>query len=154
MPIVDSHSELRRISRFVGEQDLARLLDVAGRVLVDLVLRQPRPGRRLAGGVADLRGEVADDEHRGVAELLELTELAQHDGEAEVDVGRGGVDPELGPERPAGPELAAEVGLGDEIDGAGAQDAELLVDGGPMTHERYRASPRGPRLILGRPGRR
>ena len=130
MPIATSHSELRRISRFSGSEDLAGLLDVAGGVLVDLVLRSRGRVTDLPGGVADLRGEVADDEHRGVAELLELAQLAQHDGEAEVDVGRGGVDPELRPERPAGAELAAQVGLADEIDGARAEDAELLVDGG------------------------
>ena len=52
-------------------------------------------------GIADLGGEVAEDQHRGVAELLELAELAQHDGESEVDVGRGGVDAELHPQRAA-----------------------------------------------------
>ena len=62
-------------------------------------------------------------------ELLELAELAQHDREPEVDVGRGGVDAELDPQRAPGAELAAEVGLGDEVDRAGADDAELLVDG-------------------------
>ena len=62
-------------------------------------------------------------------ELLELAELAQHDREAEVDVGRGGVDAELDAQRPAGGELAPEVVLGDEVDRAGADDAQLLVDG-------------------------
>ena len=63
-----------------------------------------------------------------MAELLELAELAQHDREAEVDVGGGGVDPELRPQRAPGRELAAQVGLGDEVDRAGAEDAELFVD--------------------------
>ena len=63
-----------------------------------------------------------------MAQLLELAELAQHDREAEMDVGGGGVDPELGPQRTAGRELAAEVGLGDEVDRAGAEDADLFVD--------------------------
>ena len=65
-----------------------------------------------------------------MAELLELAELAQHDREAEVQVGRRGVDPELGPQRGVAPELAAQVGLGDDVDGAGGEDAELLVDAG------------------------
>ena len=107
----------------------------------------------LPGRVADLGGEVADDQDRDVAELLELAELAQHDGEAEVDVGRGRVDAELGPQRAAGAELAAEVGLGDEVDGSGAEDAQLIVDGGgrrdhdggtlPGRHPPFRRDQRG-----------
>ena len=80
----------------------------------------------LPGRVTDLRGEVADDEHRDVAELLELAELAQHDREAEVDVGGGRVDAELGPQRAAGRELAAQIGLGDEIDRAGARGCGIV----------------------------
>ena len=64
-----------------------------------------------------------------MAELLELAELAEHDREPEVDVGRRRVDAELGPQRAPGAELAPEVGLGDEIHRTGAQNAELLVDG-------------------------
>ena len=81
-----------------------------------------------------------------MAELLELAQLAQHDREAEVDVGGGRVDPELDPERATGPELAAEVGLGDEVDGAGAQDAQLLVDGdGRHRHDPGTLPGRSPR---------
>ena len=72
---------------------------------VDLLLRQAGPGGRAAGRVADLGGEVADDEDREVAEVLELAELAQHDREAEVDVGGGGIDAQLDPERAPGPSL-------------------------------------------------
>ena len=54
------------------------------------------------GGIADPGGEVADDEHRDVAEVLELAQLAQNDREAEMDVRGGRVDPELHPQRPAG----------------------------------------------------
>ena len=150
MPIVPSHSELRRISRGSSRRIRLRLLHVGGGVGLDLLLREAGPGGRLARRVTDLGGEVADDQDRGVTELLELAQLAQHDREAEVDVGRGRVDAELDPQRAAGAELAPEVGLGDEVDRAGAQDAELLVDGeragtAMTTRERYR-------LTFGSPG--
>ena len=83
----------------VGQEDLLHLLHVRGGVGVDLLLRELRAGRRLAAGIAEPGGEVAQDEDGGVAELLELAELAQHDREAEVDVRCGRVDAELHPER-------------------------------------------------------
>ena len=128
MPIVAEPLGVATDLEVVGEQDVADLLDVGRGVAVDLFLGEARPCGRLPRRVADLRGEVADDEHRDVAQLLELAELAEHDREPEVDVGGGGVDPELGPQRAAGRELAPEVGLGDEVDRAGAEDAELFVD--------------------------
>jgi len=73
-----------------------------------------------------LGGEVAEDQDRGVAELLELSELAEHDRESEVDVGRRRVDAQLDAERCAALELARQVGFGDEIDRAGADHAQLL----------------------------
>ena len=102
MPMAASHSELRRISSGSARRIRLRLLDVGGGVRLDLLLGEPGPGRRPARRVADLGGEVADDEHGGVAELLELAQLAQDHREAEVDVGGGRVDPELDPERATG----------------------------------------------------
>src|SRR5581483_7475593 len=122
----------------VRRQDAPNLLDVGRRVRLDLGLREARPGGRLARRVADLSGEVADDEHGDVAELLELAQLAQDDREAEVDVGRGRVDAELHPEGHAAPELAAQVRLGDDVDRARGQDPELLpTSGSPMARRRY-----------------
>ena len=96
------------------QQDLVELVDVGRGVLVDLILRQPRARHRTPRRIADLRGVVAEDEHRGVAVLLELAQLAQHDREAEVDVGRGRVDAELHPEWATFRELLLELGLVDE----------------------------------------
>ena len=59
--------------------------------------RERRPGGRPPRRVADPGGEVADDQHRDVAEVLELAQLAQHDREAEVDVGGGRVDARASP---------------------------------------------------------
>ena len=72
---------------------------------IDLLGGQRRPGGGPTRRVADPGGEVPDDEHRDVAEVLELAQLAQHDREPEMDVGRGRVDAELHPQRPAGLEL-------------------------------------------------
>src|SRR5206468_12794371 len=63
-----------------------------------------------------------------LAEILEQPQSAQHDGEAEVEVGRGGVDTELDPQRTAGRELLAELVCGDDVDGAGGQQLHLAVD--------------------------
>ena len=70
-----------------------------------------------AGGVAHAGGEVADDQDHEVAGVLELAQLLQHDHVAEVDVGRGRVDAELHPQRPA-PRAArrSEGALGQRID--------------------------------------
>src|SRR3712207_7076283 len=45
--------------------------------------------------IADPGGEVADDQHDGVPQLLELAQLLEHHRVAEVDVRRGGIQPEL-----------------------------------------------------------
>ena len=91
-------------------------------------LREPGPGDRLARRVADHRGEVADDQHRDVAEVLEQPQPAQHHGEAEVEVGGGRVDAELDPQRAAGRELLAQLVVGDDVDGAGGEQLHLAVD--------------------------
>jgi hypothetical protein len=67
-----------------------------------------------------------------VAEVLELAELAEHDREAEVDVGRCRIDAELHPQGFAGRDrpldAAAQIGPGDDVDAPGRQDPHLLVD--------------------------
>ena len=68
-----------------------------------------------AARVADPGGEVADDQYDGVPGLLELGQLREHDAVAEVDVGRGRVDAELDPQRPALGELLGEAALGQRL---------------------------------------
>ncbi len=63
-----------------------------------------------------------------MAEVLEESQPPQHDREAEMDVGGGGVDAELHAERPAPLELRAQVAGRDEVDGSGAEQLELAVD--------------------------
>ena len=81
----------------VEVDDLADLREVVAGVGGDLLLGQGRPGLVAAGGVADERRVVADDDDRRVTEVLELAELAERDGVAEVDVDPGRVDPIFAP---------------------------------------------------------
>ena len=84
----------------VGEH-LGRLVEVGLGVLVDLRRREHRPGRRAPRRITDPRRVVADDQHDGVPEVLELAQLLQDHRVAEVEVLRGGVQTELDPERSA-----------------------------------------------------
>ena len=83
-----------------GVEHLARLLEVGLGVGVDGVVVEHRPGLVAPGGVADLGRVVADDQHRLVAQVLELPHLPQHDRVAEVDVRRRRVQPQLDPQGP------------------------------------------------------
>ncbi len=130
MSIDASHSELRTISSRPGAASRMRrrLLDEGLRVRVDLVFLQTRAGRRLARRVADHGGEVAEDQHRDVAEVLEQPQPPEHDREAEVEVGGGRVDAELDPQRPLGGQLLAQLVRGDDVDRARGEQLHLAVD--------------------------
>ena len=65
----------------------------------DLLLGQRRAGGVAAAGVADQRGEVADQEDHLVPQVLQLAHLVQHHGVADVDVGRRRVQPQLDAQR-------------------------------------------------------
>ena len=69
---------------------------------VDLFAGEGLAGDVFAGGVADEGGGVADEEDDGVAELLEVAELAHEHGVAEVEVGGGGVEAGFDAEGDAG----------------------------------------------------
>ena len=92
------------------------LVHVRARVGVDLLAGQHRPRRRAAARVAHARRVVADDQHDGVARVLELAQLLEHDGVAEVDVGGGRVEPELHPQRTAFGEPPLEGSVGQAVD--------------------------------------
>jgi len=59
-----------------------------------------------------------------VAEVLELAELPEHDGVAEVDVRRGGVEADLHGQPPVS-DPPRELRLLDQVDSAPAQAFEL-----------------------------
>ena len=113
----------------LGVEDLHSLLDVGLRVGLDLLLGQRRAGGVAAGRVADERGAVADDERDLVAEVLELAHLAQRDGVAQVQVGRGRVDAQLDVQGGALLELLFELVQRHDLHGTGGDDLQLLFDG-------------------------
>src|SRR5690606_3451154 len=83
-----------------------------------------------ARGVADGGGAVADDEHDLVAEVLELPQLAQHDGVADVQVAARGVDAELDAQLPplafGQLELLQQAALGHDLLRAALEERERL----------------------------
>ena len=97
---------LKSIKGLVRVQDLEDLALVGGGVGLDLLLRQGRPGLALARGVADQAGEVADEKDHLVPQVLEVLELLNEHGVAQVQIRGGGVEPGLDPEGfPRGPGL-------------------------------------------------
>ena len=68
----------------LGIQNLHGLAHVGLGIGLDLLLRKLRTGGILARRVANQRGTVADDEGDVVAQVLELTHLAQRHGVAQV----------------------------------------------------------------------
>ena len=97
-------------------QHRQRLFLKRPRVGVDLGRVEHRAGARAAARIAYPCRVVADDQHDRVAEVLELAQLLQHDREAEMDVRRGRVDPELDPQRTAQRKLAFELPFRQAID--------------------------------------
>ena len=63
--------------------------------------RHRRAGDVAAGRIADQAGHVADQEDHGVAQILEVLHLAEQDGVAQVQIGRGGIEAGLDAQRAA-----------------------------------------------------
>ena len=114
---VEAHLEPRRV---VVDEEL-RLLEVALRVRVDLLVGEHRPLGGPTRRVADPGRVVADDEHPDVAGVLERPHALERDRVTDVHLGGGDVDPELHPERPSEPELALELTRGEHVDGVARQ---------------------------------
>ena len=109
-----------------GIEDFERLVDVGLGVRLDLFGRELRTRGVAARRVADERGAVADDERDAMAEVLELAELAQRHGMAQVDVGSRGIHAQLDVERLAALELLEQGGFGHDLRGAGSDDVQLF----------------------------
>ena len=125
---MSSHSPLKRTSRRSGSGSRTFVAcSWKVRALASICLGlEHRPRGRAPARVTHPRGVVADDQHDDVAEILELAELLEHDREAEVDVGRGRVDPELHAQWPAERQLALEAALGQAVDGVTGQPGRRL----------------------------
>src|SRR5438132_6183705 len=113
---------------FLRVENFEHLAFVRVRVFFDLLVRQRRPRRFLAGWIADHAGEIADDENHPMAELLEVLHLPDHHGVTEVKVGRGGIEADFDSERLAARELRPKVLAIDEIDGTFREVIDLLVE--------------------------
>ena len=83
----------------VAVEDLEDLVAIGRGVARDVLARQRRPRRVLAGRVADHPGEITDQKQDVMAELLKLPELVQQHRVAEVQVGRGRVEAGLDAQR-------------------------------------------------------
>jgi hypothetical protein len=86
----------------LGIEDFEDLRAVGLGVAVDILARHGRAGDIAARGIADQRGHIADQKDHGVAQVLEMFHLAQQDGVAQVQVGRGGVEAGFHAQRAAG----------------------------------------------------
>ena len=68
-----------------------------------------------------------------MAHVLEMLQLAQDNGVAQVNIGRGGIDAEIDAQRLAGLrgllELGAQILFANDFRGAFAEIGELFVDG-------------------------
>ena len=100
-PSLSIHVELKTTSVRSRSRILKTCSRVGRGVARDLLARERRPRRVLAGRVADHPGEVADQKQDVMAELLELAQLVQEHGVAEVQVGRGRVEARLDAQRRA-----------------------------------------------------
>ncbi len=92
-----------------------------------------RAGCVASRGVADESGAVADEEDDGVAQILKVLELADEDGVAEVEIGRGGIKAGLDAQGLAALqglfEALTQIALTDDFDRTFAEVGQLLVDG-------------------------
>ena len=80
-------------------QNAKKLLLVSFRVGLDLGARELRARFRFAGRVADLGGEVADDEMRFVTQILPCAQLAEYYREAQMNIGRSWIQAQLDAQR-------------------------------------------------------
>ena len=80
---------------FHGIEEFEDLREVSLSVCANLFACQRRAGFGLSRGVANHRGEIANQEDGGVSKVLKMLQLAEDDGVAEMNVGRRGVHAEI-----------------------------------------------------------
>jgi len=85
-----------------GIENLEYLLLVSPGVFDDLLSRQRRPSRVLAGGITDHPGKVANQEQHMMTKVLTVPELVDQYGMPEMQIRRCRIKTRLDPERSAG----------------------------------------------------
>ena len=108
-------------------ENLERLRAIGFRVALDLLARQRLARLGASGGIADHRGEVADQENHGVARALKVAQLLQRQAVTEMQIGRGRIHPELDPERPAEREFRRELRRRNNFGGAAGERGRLFI---------------------------
>lgn len=81
--------------RLLGIENFERLIDIGLGICRDLLARKLGTRGIAARGVSDKSRAIADDQRNAMTEVLELSELAQRDGVAEMNVRGGRIDAEL-----------------------------------------------------------
>ena len=112
----------------VHVEHLGGLLGVGERVPIQHFIGELRTRFGPSGGIAHLAGVVTYDEHCRVPQGLELGEFPKHHGVTQVDVGRGGIDPQLDAKRaslgPSARQLPKQFAFGQNVH---ASEEEFLV---------------------------
>ena len=121
------HSLLKRTSVISRIEDLEDLVAVGFGVALDLLARQRLAGLGSSGGIADHRGEIADEENYGVSRVLKVAQFLERQAVAEMQVGRGRIHPELDPERPAERNFGRELRRRNNFDGAAGERRRLFI---------------------------
>ena len=111
------------------------MLQVRLTVAARLLQGEHRARLRLARGVAYHRGEVADNQHDLMPQILKLAHLAQHYSKTDVDVGAGRVDAQLDAEGSplllGALELFLQAPFGDDLFRAARELGHGFVDAWP-----------------------
>ena len=103
----------------VGVEHLECLVDVRLGIMLDLLVRKLRARGIATRRIADERRAVADDKRDLMPQILELAQLAQWHGMADVDIGSRGIDAKFDVERRAALQLLKQRAFGnDAIDTA------------------------------------
>ena len=98
--------------RLLGVEHLERLVDIRLGVMLDLLGSQLRARRVATRWIADESCAIADDECDLMTEVLELAQLAQRNGMADMDIGCRRVNAKLDVQRLVALELLEQSALG------------------------------------------
>src|SRR5947209_18822841 len=96
-------------------------------MLDHLLTRQLGPGHRTSARIADHGREIANDQHRSMSCILELTQFAQGQCVSEMQVRAGRIHPELDSQGPTESELFPQLRLAGDLRGALSDEIESLV---------------------------